>query len=120
VSTFVLHPGIRSQVEAGKINLSNPQSALEAMSDVCATEMGGSSGALYSLFFSGASRALSESWAAAPIDKPSGTESIKDARPKPHTRKHLLAWSEALKEGIENVKKYGGADAGDRTMVSVF
>ncbi|KAM5138006.1 LOW QUALITY PROTEIN: triokinase/FMN cyclase [Mantella aurantiaca] len=70
---------------------SHPSRFLAALSNVL-LEMGGTSGALYSLFLMAAAR---------PLENKSGAE----------------AWAAAMDAGIEAMKRYGGADVGDRTML---
>lgn len=55
-------------------------------------KMGGSSGALYSLFLTAAAQPL-------------------------HVSSEPSAWAAAMNAGIEAMKKYGGAEPGDRTML---
>ncbi|XP_070181470.1 triokinase/FMN cyclase-like isoform X2 [Littorina saxatilis] len=62
---------------------------------IAESTMGGASGGLYGLFFTGVLAALSE-------------EGTKDV------------WSEALRQGIARMTRYGGADPGDRTMLDAL
>ncbi|XP_022107509.1 triokinase/FMN cyclase-like [Acanthaster planci] len=70
----------------------SPSSIALKLSSIAETHMGGSSGALYSLFFTAAATVLQSN------TTPSG-------------------WVNALKCGMDTVSKYGGAEVGDRTML---
>lgn len=71
---------------------SQPSGLLSALSNVLLEKMGGTSGALYSLFLMAATR---------PLENDSGAE----------------AWAAAMDAGIKAMKRYGGAEVGDRTML---
>ncbi|ELT91143.1 hypothetical protein CAPTEDRAFT_218793, partial [Capitella teleta] len=75
--------------------VSRPQSFLLAVAASLSREMGGSSGALYSLFFPAAAGELSGS-----VDSP--------------------AWVKALSQGVSAIMRYGGAEPGDRTMLDAL
>jgi len=66
---------------------------------VLAEKMGGSSGGVYSLLFTGAANAF--------MDQVSG---VVDPE----------AWVRALRYGLQTVMKYGGAEPGDRTMIDAL
>jgi dihydroxyacetone kinase len=67
------------------------------VAEIAEKEMGGSSGAMYSIFFESASSIIEKS------DKMS-----------------LKVLSEALDEGLANMRKYGRASPGDRTMIDAM
>ena len=67
------------------------------IAEIAEKEMGGSSGAMYSIFFESASAILEK------------VEQIT-----------LSALSEALDEGLANMRKYGRASPGDRTMIDAI
>ncbi|XP_041416800.1 triokinase/FMN cyclase isoform X2 [Xenopus laevis] len=71
---------------------SNPAKLLMALSQVLLEKMGGTSGALYSLFLIAAAR---------PLQSACGPQ----------------AWASAMEDGIEAMKRFGGAEPGDRTML---
>ncbi|KAM4617884.1 triokinase/FMN cyclase isoform 1-T4 [Discoglossus pictus] len=71
---------------------SHPAPLLLALSHVLLEKMGGTSGALYSLFLTAAAQ---------PLQNEQG--------PK--------VWTAAMDAGIEAMKRYGGAEPGDRTML---
>ncbi|XP_046567393.1 LOW QUALITY PROTEIN: triokinase/FMN cyclase-like [Haliotis rubra] len=73
----------------------NPSSLALSLANIVETDMGGSSGALYSLFLTAAAKCLKTSAGAA-------------------------AWSTALHQGIQAVTRYGGAEPGDRTMLDAL
>ncbi|XP_071079240.1 triokinase/FMN cyclase-like [Haliotis cracherodii] len=75
--------------------VTNPSSLALSLANIVETNMGGSSGALYSLFLTAAAKCLTASAAAA-------------------------SWSEALHQGIQAVTRYGGAEPGDRTMLDAL
>ncbi|XP_067681393.1 triokinase/FMN cyclase-like [Haliotis asinina] len=75
--------------------VTNPSSVALSLANIVETDMGGSSGALYSLFLTAAAKCLKTSTAAA-------------------------AWSMALQQGIQAVTRYGGAEPGDRTMLDAL
>ncbi|MEW7312398.1 glycerone kinase [Buttiauxella gaviniae] len=76
----------------GKLPLNDPAALLELIGERLATVMGGSSGVLMSIFFTA-----------------SGQEMAK---------KQPLA--DALLFGLEQMKRYGGADLGDRTLIDAL
>ena len=70
---------------------------LGIIAEIAEKEMGGSSGAMYSIFFESASSIL---------EKAEGIT--------------LASLSEALDEGLTNMRKYGRASPGDRTMIDAI
>ncbi|XP_066537695.1 triokinase/FMN cyclase isoform X2 [Hoplias malabaricus] len=73
----------------------NPYLLLTALAGLVEEKMGGSSGALYSLFLTAAA---------------------------PHLREHFdgAHWAKAMNAGTEAMKRYGGAEPGDRTMLDAL
>ena len=79
----------------------SPASSVPSPSlDPCAT--GGTSGALYDIFFSAAAA------------------SVKDGKDGPLSASHPATWVIALEAGNAAMMKYGGAKAGDRTMLDAL
>ncbi len=78
--------------DSGKLPLNDPAALLELVGDRLATVMGGSSGVLMSIFFTAAGQKVGEK------------------KPLP----------EALLFGLEQMKRYGGADLGDRTLIDAL
>ncbi|MCT4714757.1 dihydroxyacetone kinase subunit DhaK [Enterobacteriaceae bacterium H18W14] len=78
--------------DSGKLPLNDPAALLELVGDRLATVMGGSSGVLMSIFFTAAGQKVGEQ------------------KPLP----------EALLFGLEQMKRYGGADLGDRTLIDAL
>ncbi|XP_061107742.1 triokinase/FMN cyclase isoform X2 [Conger conger] len=72
-----------------------PGQLLSTLAGLVQERMGGSSGALYSLFLTAASPLLLG-------------------------RDDLAAWAEAVHAGTEAMRRYGGADPGDRTMLDAL
>ncbi|KAL4238556.1 hypothetical protein ACF0H5_003263 [Mactra antiquata] len=72
--------------------VTNPCKLSNELGNIAETVMGGSSGGLYSLFFTAASAALQ-----------------KDINAE--------AWLDAMTSGITAIQRYGGAEPGDRTML---
>lgn len=81
------------------LSLSHPATLLSEIADVAEERMGGTSGALYCLFFTTAAKTLASF----------GQE--EDSR-------HV--WFSAFRSGLNCLKKYGKAKVGDRTMVCVY
>lgn len=75
----------------------NPYRALLAISDIVERSMGGTSGAIYTIFLTSASIALEGDSKKSPQD-----------------------WLKGLENGINAIKRYGGADIGDRTMLDAL
>ncbi|OPL33790.1 hypothetical protein AM593_09867, partial [Mytilus galloprovincialis] len=73
----------------------NPAELAKRLGNIAEVSMGGSSGGLYSLFFTTVAGELQ-----------------KEMSP--------LAWSSALAAGVTTIRKYGGADPGDRTMLDAL
>ena len=76
----------------GKLPLNNTGQLMQLVGERLATVMGGSSGVLMSIFFTAAGQA------------------IHDGQPLP----------EALLRGLKQMKHYGGADLGDRTLIDAL
>lgn len=79
-------------LEQGKLPLNNPAQLLQLVGERLATVMGGSSGVLMSIFFTAAG------------------QSVHDGKSLP----------EALLRGLNQLKHYGGADLGDRTLIDAL
>ncbi|XP_061619956.1 triokinase/FMN cyclase isoform X2 [Phyllopteryx taeniolatus] len=73
-----------------------PGQLLSALAALVQEKMGGSSGALYSLFLTAASGHMTEG------------------------RSQAAAWASATYAGMQAMKRYGGADLGDRTMLDAL
>ncbi|CAC5363909.1 DAK [Mytilus coruscus] len=73
----------------------NPAELAKRLGNIAEVSMGGSSGGLYSLFFTTVAGELQ-----------------KEISPS--------AWSSALAAGVTTIRKYGGADPGDRTMLDAL
>ncbi len=92
-STFALGAqDIATQLEQNALPLNNPAQLLQLIGERLATVMGGSSGVLMSLFFTAAGQALEQ------------RETLPNA---------LLA-------GLKQMKFYGGAAPGDRTLIDAL
>lgn len=92
-STFALGAqDIATQLEQNALPLNNPAQLLQLIGERLATVMGGSSGVLMSLFFTAAGQALAQ------------RETLPNA---------LLA-------GLKQMKFYGGAAPGDRTLIDAL
>ncbi|MGY6031283.1 dihydroxyacetone kinase subunit DhaK [Phytobacter sp. AG2a] len=83
---------IASLLEQDKLPLNNTAQLLQLVGERLATVMGGSSGVLMSIFFTAAGQA------------------VHDEKPLP----------EALLRGLKQMKHYGGADLGDRTLIDAL
>ncbi|MFP2420514.1 dihydroxyacetone kinase subunit DhaK [Pseudescherichia vulneris] len=83
---------IAQLLNAGKLPLNNSAQLLQLIGDRLATVMGGSSGVLMSIFFTAAGQAI-------------------------HDGKKL---PDALLSGLMQMKQYGGADLGDRTLIDAL
>lgn len=79
-------------LEQGKLPLNNTAQLLQLVGERLATVMGGSSGVLMSIFFTAAGQA------------------VHDGKPLP----------DALLRGLKQMKHYGGADLGDRTLIDAL
>ncbi len=79
-------------LEQGKLPLNNTAQLLQLVGERLATVMGGSSGVLMSIFFTAAG------------------QSVHDGKSLP----------EALLRGLNQMKHYGGADLGDRTLIDAL
>ncbi|MFP2506279.1 glycerone kinase [Buttiauxella gaviniae] len=78
--------------DAGKLPLNDTAALLELVGERLATVMGGSSGVLMSIFFTAAGQKVA--------------------------KKQKIA--DALLFGLEQMKRYGGADLGDRTLIDAL
>lgn len=77
------------------LSITHPHLLMMQLSDIVSQSMGGTSGALYSLFFSSCAGPL--------LNKPDSD-----------------TWIAAFKAGIDTVSRYGGAQPGDRTMLDAM
>ncbi|XP_067435385.1 triokinase/FMN cyclase [Thunnus thynnus] len=73
-----------------------PGKLLSVLAGLVEEKMGGSSGALYSLFLTAAAGHVTEG------------------------RSDALAWASAMHAGTQAMRRYGGADPGDRTMLDAL
>ncbi|XP_008286974.1 triokinase/FMN cyclase isoform X2 [Stegastes partitus] len=73
-----------------------PGRLLAVLAGLVQEKMGGSSGALYSLFLTAAAGHMTEG------------------------RSHAAAWAAAMHAGTQAMRRYGGADPGDRTMLDAL
>uniref|UniRef100_A0A3Q1GJM6 Triokinase/FMN cyclase n=1 Tax=Acanthochromis polyacanthus TaxID=80966 RepID=A0A3Q1GJM6_9TELE len=73
-----------------------PGRLLSALAGLVEEKMGGSSGALYSLFLTAAAGHMTEG------------------------RSNAAAWAAAMHAGTQAMRRYGGADPGDRTMLDAL
>lgn len=88
--------GILSNLD--KLSLSHPAALLSEIADIAEERMGGTSGALYSLFFTTGAKTLAS------------LEHEEDMR---------RVWFSAFRSGLNCLEKYGKAKVGDRTMVCI-
>lgn len=82
-------------IEACGLPVDQPAALLRRLAEIVEQEMGGSSGALYSVFLNSAAKVLSERSSAITFQ----------------------VWCQAYSAGLHGIMKYGGAKPGDRTMV---
>ncbi|MDU7390704.1 dihydroxyacetone kinase subunit DhaK [Atlantibacter hermannii] len=83
---------IKNQLDAGQLPLNDTGALLLLIGERLATVMGGSSGVLMSIFFTAAGQKVAE------------------GEPLP----------QALQVGLQQMKRYGGADLGDRTLIDAL
>lgn len=86
-------------IDAGTVDCERPARACLQLADAIAGSVGGTSGALYRIFFTAASRAFSGD----------GDETA--------TVQH---YASALAAGVEALGKHGGAGVGDRSMMDAL
>lgn len=89
--------GILSNLD--NLSLSHPVALLSEIADIAEERMGGTSGALYCLFFTTGAKTLAS------------FEQEEDVR---------RVWFYALRSGLNCLEKYGKAKVGDRTMVCII
>ncbi|XP_055550515.1 triokinase/FMN cyclase-like [Wyeomyia smithii] len=88
---------ILEHLNENKLDLLHPALLLQQISDILQQDMGGSSGALYSLFFQGASTVFTN---------------MGEGQPSVSIRQ----WSQAISKGNDTIAKYALTEIGDRTM----
>ncbi|XP_069701381.1 triokinase/FMN cyclase isoform X1 [Periplaneta americana] len=88
---------IKRASKSGKLITNRPYVMLETISTILESTMGGTAGALYSIFFAAAAKAFQKKNENDPVN--------------------AQTWLEALREGIAAVMRYGRAEIGDRTML---
>ncbi|XP_066990996.2 triokinase/FMN cyclase, partial [Anabrus simplex] len=89
--------GIKAAIKSGQLDSSRPFAMLESLSTIMENTMGGTSGALYSIFFAAAAKPFQIVSEDTPVD--------------------ARLWLEALRQGTKAVMRYGRAEVRDRTMV---
>lgn len=85
---------ILEELSKDNLKVGNPHQFLITLSDILMTSMGGSSGAIFSIFFQCASIAFSDC-----------------------NEYCITNWLQALSNGIEGIMRYGKAEIGDRTLL---
>lgn len=88
---------LKTAIREGQINTTHPYLFLQGTSEILSETIGGTSGALYSIFFNAASKIFKESAEITP-----------------------LTWSEAFKAGVKAVKCYGNVEIGDRSLIDAL
>lgn len=96
---------IKSALESGKISLDTSAGTALSIGSTIESNMGGTSGAIYALFFAGLVQGLVSS------SKESGTEG------KPATKKE---WGDAVETALDNLGRYTPARPGDRTLIDAL
>jgi dihydroxyacetone kinase len=84
---------ILDELSKNNLNAGNPHKFLITLSDILMRSMGGSSGAIFSIFFQCASNAFCDS------------------------QYCISNWLQALSSGIDGIMRYGKAEIGDRTLL---
>lgn len=98
-STFKsLASGILEKIMKNELNFSNPENLFTQLSLIVQKNVGGTTGALYGLFFKGISRELKE-------------QQMEDYE------NLSIVVAKAWRRGIETIKRYSTARIGDKTMV---
>lgn len=83
-----------SSLEQKKLNVNDPKELLLQISSILMNSMGGTSGAIFSIFFQCASKAFTD------------------------LNKHSVdVWMNGLDEGIRGIMKHGKSEIGDRTLL---
>ncbi|QDZ21175.1 dihydroxyacetone kinase [Chloropicon primus] len=91
--------GIAADVEGGKFDFSTGSSLASCIASSVLRHMGGTSGAIYNIFFQAASTSLGAS-------EGGGSK--------------YEAFAAAMAAGLKAIQKYGGAQPGDRTLVDAL
>jgi hypothetical protein len=89
------------------------------MGELLSESMGGTSGALYGLLFSGAANSmLAEERRRSRLNKKDVKLRKGISWDDKDMKDVVQVWIDAFEAGIFNIRKYGGAKGGDRTMVT--
>ncbi|CDU23711.1 probable DAK2-dihydroxyacetone kinase [Sporisorium scitamineum] len=91
---------VKKALEKGEIPVDNAAGTLIAVGEVLEYAMGGTSGAIYALFFAGLVQSL--------LSQPKGTQA--DSK----------VWGKAALDALENLGRYTPARPGDRTLVDAL
>lgn len=94
---------LEREINNGNVILSNPRQMLTQISEILMDGMGGTSGAIFSIFFQCSARAFERN----PNHHHHGSSSIED-------------WSKAITFGIEGIMKHGKSNVGDRTLLDAL
>lgn len=86
-----------SEIKAGKLNVNSPCEMLLQISEALMSSMGGTSGAIFAIFFQCASKAF--------------------ALTSQHT---VASWINGMSMGMSGIMLHGKADVGDRTLVDAL
>ena len=102
----------------GELDFKYPRVAFAIIGEILSKSTGGSTGPLYSLMFYGAADQLERAAKrkAAKQAAASDGETSKHVEASPN----FSVWVAAFEGAIKNLKRYGGAKEGNRTMASGF
>ncbi|KAF0683102.1 Aste57867_24790 [Aphanomyces stellatus] len=101
---YTLHAGAKAiQDELANYPLNIPSKTLHALAGTIGNAIGGTSGVLYTIFFTAAGTTMSL------FDHGEEIDSVP-----------ITAWVESLESGIAAIQKYGGASEGSRTMLDAL
>eukprot|EP00050_Salpingoeca_kvevrii_P017075 m.61458 g.61458 ORF g.61458 m.61458 type:complete len:637 (-) comp7342_c0_seq1:1093-3003(-) len=89
---------VLQSLREGKLPTNHPVALLQYLGFNIADHMGGSSGALYSIFFASAAKSV--------LSVPQGVGAME--------------WATAIMDGASAISQYGGATVGDRTMLDAL
>ncbi len=105
---FLVFSAILASFAGNILDIEHPEIALTQMSNQCSTTMNGLSGALYSVLFAGCAVAF----------RNYKEDQRKTRRLQLEDKEFVQIWIDGFGLGIDAIKKYGGAQAGDCTVVT--
>jgi hypothetical protein len=104
-------------IKKGELDFTYPRVAFAVIGEILSKSTGGSTGPLYSLMFYGAADELERAAKKNSSKQPAPAEGETKPAGPVEASPPFSVWVDALEGAVKNLKVYGGAKEGHRTMV---